>query len=92
MLSRSNRAAFQRRRKTKRKALKKYWLSFWVFFCALLEKVGMIVIFWSFWFHLSGMEVTACHKHHGSAIKDGKCISISRLCVGDPEGVQSFLV
>ena len=40
----------------------------------------------------SGMEVTAWHKHHGSAIKDGKCISISRLCVGDPEGVQSFLV
>lgn len=38
------------------------------------------------------MEVTAWHKHHGGPIKDGQCISISRLCVSGLEGVQSFLV
>lgn len=39
-----------------------------------------------------GVEGTAWHEHHGGPIKNGQCISNSRLYVVGPKGVESLLV
>lgn len=93
MLSEGDRVAFQgRKRETKGKALKKYWLSLWVSFALFWRRWGWLS-FLVFLVSSGGMEGTAGrHKHHGSPIKDDQCSSISRLYVGGPGGVQSFLV